>query len=139
MITFAHYLEESLNSSYPIEIEETVGRSTFYGFRDNSGAYSEIEFRLYPDRKVVDVAFVRGGKIMPSRNASTTTTLKIYATIGNQLRKFLGVNTDVRKVVFDAAHKDMIPVYERLSHKIASQLGGKVTTDHTARRWEIDF
>lgn len=143
MITFAHHIEESLNSSYPIEVEEKMGRSTFYSFRDDHGLFCEMEFRLYPDGKVVDVSFVRGGSIRPTRDTSTAKALKIYATIGSQLRKFLDAHKDVRKVMFDAAHKDMVPVYERLARRIASQLGGKVVTDPTysghATSWEVQF
>lgn len=143
MIKFTQHLQESLNSSYPIAGVEVDGRSTFYRFHDERGFEYEIELRLYPSRDIVDVAFTRAGRASPQRDTSTATTLKVYATIGSQLRKFLEAHSNVRRIVFDAAHRDMIPVYERLARKIAAQLNGKVVTDpnYTGRitTWAVEF
>lgn len=129
MITFKQHLSESLSSSFPVEI--TLHRAHgnivrhHFGFDDNDGNKYHCEFVWVEDQNVLVVDFTSNGVSVRRERNQSSSPLKVYSTIGQQIRKFIA-DHPTNKITFSAAHNMTIPVYQLLAKRIAKEFGGTV-------------
>lgn len=149
MKTFKQHLSESLSSSYPIRMIRSDAAFHEFAFSDPDNHYHVVMMRHRPTGTdyVLTVDFMAqhvltrdGQKIplnfetMPSGKAHNA--LKVYSTIGQQIKKYL-VTNPVDRIYFSAASSRTLKVYSMLAKRIAKELGG--TFDIDGGTFEIEL
>lgn len=136
MIKLAQHLSESLSSAFPIERNRSTQSETAATFKDDRGIVYYVS--LHHPKDTMEVVFRASDMYLPGygrddRARSSSTTLKIYATIGQIIDSALKTHPEISAIKFEAIKSVMIPVYRRLADRIAKQYKGTVQQDDAGR------
>lgn len=142
MITFKEFLVESFDSSYPVNYRVNNPNFAHFTFtdKDESEFAVDIHRTRVIDKTYVEMAFRVKNKgdttyrMQPTGKSGNP--LKIYSTIGEQLRNYIKANpADI--ITFSAASLLTLNIYNVFAKKIAAELNGRVEKKNNGKIWEI--
>lgn len=142
MISFKQFITEALDSSYPVVYKANTPQHVHYTFTDSDGnKFSVGMYRMNIAGKVyTEVAFeteIKSGGTYTQPTGATKNALKVYSTVGKQLRDYIKVNP-VDIISFSAASSRTYKIYDKLAKKIAEELHGKIVKPNMREgTWEI--
>lgn len=147
MKSFAAYLIESLNSSYPITVirdDVTPSGVVKYGFTfaDEKDVKFTVHMRFHHDMewydnspkkiRFMEVDFHSNGAFHPTGQAANP--LRVYSTIGQHVVWFAKKHS-VELIYFTAAHERTLTVYEKLAKRLAANMNGRLV--HVGREFQV--
>lgn len=131
MITFKQHLSESLSSSYPVDIYQLSERGCEFYFKDKDGTLYHVELDRLIRPNGIGLAIDFKAKIAGNNTYTmgitgrSSNALKVYSTIGNQVRKYIK-QYPVDKILYVAASERTFNAYALLAKRIASELNGTI-------------
>lgn len=143
MITFKQYLAEAFDKPYPIRVYESSNPKEimFFEFTDVDGVTFECNIStnrtVGSNKQVASIRFgIKGERgtaaVYPSGKSSNA--MRVYATIGMALKKFLQGNQDIDFIMYEAAHSKTSKIYSAFADRIAKSVNGTVI-DRGVEKW----